>query len=150
MVRLATRDDVEFLDQHDPLLTRQALAEKIGRAEVYVAEDSERPVGLARFNYFCDLDPCLTLIFILAPYRRRGFGSELMRYWEQEMADRGHRFVLTTTQADEDAQFFYRELGYSDTGSILFPGQAATELVLLKLLRKAKEGQGPRQKKRAM
>ena len=72
-----------------------------------------------------------------------------MRYWEQQMKEKGHRFLLTSTQADEDAQFFYRKLGYTDTGSILFPGQAATELLLLKPLRNVGEENGPRQKKRS-
>lgn len=63
------------------------------------------------------------------------------------MKTKGHRCLLTSTQADEDAQFFYRKLGYKDTGAILFPGQAATELVLVKKLRKGELGTGPREKR---
>lgn len=50
------------------------------------------------------------------------------------MKDRGFALVMTSTQADEDAQFFYRKVAYSDSGSMLFPGQAATEIVLSKNL----------------
>ena len=141
---MATFQDLDFIDQHDPLLRRPVLSEKIGREEVYVAEESGRSVGLARFNYFCDLDPFLTLIFVLETQRRRGFGRQLIRFWEQQMRGRGHRFLLTSTQADEDAQFFYRKIGFEDTGSMLFPGyQVSTELVLMKRL-KAGAGPGPR------
>ena len=146
MARLATQDDLDFLDKHDPLLTRTVLVDKIERGEVYVAEKAGRLVGLARFNFFCDLDPFLSLILVLEPYRRQGIGSQLMQFWVQEMTQKGHRLLLTSTEADEDAQFFYRKLGFADTGSILFPGyQVATELVLLKRL-KAGKGVGPREK----
>ena len=134
MIRLATPDDLDFLDQYDRLLTRTALAGKIEREEVCVVERAGQLIGWARYNLFCDLDPFLTLIYVLEPYRRQGFGRQLMRYWEQQMKEKGHRFLLTCTQADEDAQFFYRKLGYTDTGALLLPGQAATELVLLKQL----------------
>lgn len=38
MIRLATQDDLDFIDQHGPLLTRTVLADKIEREEVYVAD----------------------------------------------------------------------------------------------------------------
>jgi GNAT superfamily N-acetyltransferase len=147
MIRLATQDDLEFLDKCDPLLMRDVLADKINRGEVYVAGNGDPLIGLARYDFFCDLDPFLTLIYILEPYRRKGFGTQLMEYWEQQMKKKGHRVLMTSTQADEDAQFFYRRLGYADSGSILFPGQKPTELVLVKQLRKVGQGVGPRQKK---
>jgi GNAT superfamily N-acetyltransferase len=146
MVRLATCDDLDFLDLNDPLLKREAIADKIDRGEVYVAQDGDRLVGLARYDHFCDLDPFLTLIMVLEGYRRKGVGTRLMEYWERQMIEKGHRFLLTSTEAAEDAQFFYRKLGYVDTGSIIFPGQDAIELVLIKQLRKPGEGFGPRQK----
>ena len=135
-IRLATPKDLDFLAEHERLLKRPALAIKIEREEIYVAEHDGQLVGWARYNLFCDLDPFLTLIYILEPYRRQGFGTRLIQHWELEMKKKGHRFVLTSTQADEDAQFFYRKLGYADSGSMLFPGQAATELVMLKRLAK--------------
>jgi len=146
MVRLATHDDLDFLDCHDPLLKRDVIADKVDRGEVYVVEDGGKLIGLARYDFFCDLDPFLTLIYVLEAYRGKGFGTLLMEYWEQQMIGEGHRFLLTSTEAAEDAQFFYRKLGYTDTGSIIFPGQAAIELVLIKQLRKPGEGLGPRQK----
>ena len=146
MVRLAKLEDLGFLDQNDPLLKRDVIADKVERGEVYVAEDGDELVGLARYDFLCDLDPFLTLIYVLEAHRRKGFGTRLMEYWEQQMAEKGHRFLLTSTEAAEDAQFFYRKLGFEDTGSIIFPGQAAIELVLIKQLRKPGEGFGPRQK----
>jgi GNAT superfamily N-acetyltransferase len=146
VIRPATEKDLDFLTAHDPLLAHEVLAHKIQYGEVYLAEQGGQRVGLARYAYFCDLEPFLTLILVLEPYRRQGIGTQLMKYWEQEMTAAGHRFLLTSTQADEDAQFFYRRLGYTDTGAIVFPGQAATELVLIKCLTNDESQHGPRQK----
>ena len=45
----------------------------------------------------------------------------------------GHPLVMTSTQANEDAQSFYRRLGYEDVGGFLLPGEAY-ELILVKAL----------------
>ena len=143
MVRPATLDDLDFLDQHDGHLTRAVLADKLERGEVYVAESEGRLVGWARYNLIWDTEPFLTLIYLLESHRRQGLGTELMRYWEEQMRGQGHRLLFTSTQADESAQFFYRKLGFSDTGVILFPGQAAAELVLVKRLEAEPSGLTP-------
>ena len=134
MVRSATEQDIDFLVQHDRHLNRSAILDRIHRHEVYVAEYESEVVGWARYNLFCDLIPFLTGINVLEEFRRRGLGRQLIRHWKEQMRDRGYSFVLTSTQADENAQFFYRNVGYSDPGSMLFPGQAATEIVLCKEL----------------
>ncbi|MBD3334260.1 MAG: GNAT family N-acetyltransferase [Candidatus Eisenbacteria bacterium] len=146
IIRAAEQDDLDFLDRHDPLLRREILAEKVSRGEVYVAQEAGQCVALARFNYLCDLDPFLTLILVLEAHRRQGIGTRLMRHWEGEMRRRGHRVLLTSTEVDESAQQFYRKRGFADSGALLFPGQAAAELFLVKPLRPAAGGVGPRQK----
>ena len=147
MIRLAAHADLEFLDKYDTIMTRDVLTDKINRGEVYVAGNGDQLTGFVCYNFFCDLVPFLTLIYVLEPFRRKGLGTQLMAYWERQMKEKGHRFLMTSTQADEYAQFFYRKLGYADSGSILLPGQAPTELVLLKQIRKDGQGVGPRQKK---
>ena len=37
------------------------------------------------------------------------------------MAKQGYRFVLTSTLSNEQSQFFYRKLGYTDSGALLLP-----------------------------
>ena len=147
LIRPATTQDLDFLDEQDPLLVREAIAQKIQDGEVYLAELNGQRAGFARYAYFCDLEPFLTLILVLDPYKRQGIGTQLMLYWEQAMRTKGYHFLMTSTQADEDAQFFYRRLGYTDTGALLLPGQAATELVLLKYLTDEDGQHSPRQKR---
>ena len=60
-----------------------------------------------------------------------------MTHWENEMRGRGYDLVMTSTQADETAQHFYRKLGYQDIGGFVlpFPGhEQPTELILAKEL----------------
>jgi ribosomal protein S18 acetylase RimI-like enzyme len=42
-----------------------------------------------------------------------------MEYWEEDMKSKGYDMVLTSTQVDEEAQHFYRKLGYKDCGGII-------------------------------
>lgn len=47
---------------------------------------------------------------------------------------RGYRDVMTSTQADETAQFFYEKLGYTRAGAFFPPEQEAEEIIFKKLL----------------
>lgn len=42
-----------------------------------------------------------------------------MEHWENEMRSQGYGMLLLSSRADEDAQHFYRRLGYKDCGGLL-------------------------------
>ena len=44
-----------------------------------------------------------------------------------------HQMVLTSTQSNEQAQIFYRKIGYVDCGSLLLPNEPL-EIILSKHL----------------
>ena len=70
-------------------------------------------------------------------YRRQGFGQQAMAQWEARMKGQGCAQVLISTQVDEDAQHFYRKIGYKDIGGIIldFPGyEQPMEMFMAKLL----------------
>ena len=100
--------------------------------------EDEEPVGILRYNLFWDNTPFCTLLFIEAGFRGRGYGRKLMEHWEADMRRQGYGLLLTSTQADESAQHFYRKLGYRDCGGLVpaAPGEAQPmELILLKPIR---------------
>jgi ribosomal protein S18 acetylase RimI-like enzyme len=132
-VRIATTEDEGFLVAHRRHIAADLMRAKVASRQVYVAESNGQIVGWARYGLFWDNLPFLNMIYILDNYRGRGIGSALMSAWEQDMAAQGHRMVLTSTQSDEDAQHFYRRLGYRDCGVLVLPGEAG-ELMLLKEL----------------
>ena len=52
-------------------------------------------------------------------YQGKGYGKKLMEHWENDMKSQGYGMLLTSTQVDEDAQHFYRKLGYKDCGGFV-------------------------------
>lgn len=55
-----------------------------------------------RYNLFWDNTPFCTMLFIDEDYQGKGYGM-----------------LLTSTQVDEEAQHFYRKLGYKDCGGFV-------------------------------
>lgn len=53
------------------------------------------------------------------------------------MRKRGYKMVMTSTRVDEQAQHFYRKLGYEDKGGIILdntPFEQPQEMFMLKIL----------------
>ena len=59
------------------------------------------------------------MLFVDQEYQRKGYGKHLMEYWENDMKMQGYKMLLTSTQVDEEAQHFYRKLGYKDCGGFV-------------------------------
>ena len=107
-----------------------------GRLGFVICENGV-PVGLLHYCPLWDNLPFLNLIVLLPEHRRRGIGRRAMALWEEEMSRLGYRMALTSTQADEDAQFFYRRLHYRDCGVLVLndcPLAQPAELFLCKTL----------------
>lgn len=118
-IRYAREDDREFwysLDKHLPL---QQFYNKTRDKTGYVLLEDNKPVGLLRYNLFWDKFPFCTMLFIEQNYQRKGYGRKLMEHWENDMKSKEYGMLLTSTQVDEDAQHFYRKLGYKDCGGLV-------------------------------
>ncbi len=101
----------------------------------YVSIAEGRPVGLLRWSLFWNSIPFCDLLIIRDGERRKGHGRALMAFWEADMRRRGYDLVMTSTQSDEEAQHFYRKLGYRDCGSFELPfsgHEQSPELILAK------------------
>lgn len=88
---------------------------------------------MLRYNLFWDQTPFLNLIYLTEEYRSIGLGRQALVSWEEKMIELGHQSVMTSTQADETAQHFYRKLGYQDCGSLCLANQAL-EIIMIKIL----------------
>lgn len=138
IIRQAVPADRAFWRTLDGHLPEAEFERKVRDGRAYVAEDAGEPVGLLRYNLFWDLLPFLTLLYIREDCRGRGIGRALMARWEDDMRALGHGMALTSTQVDEDAQHFYRRLGYRDCGGLTMdiPGyEQPMELFMAKDLR---------------
>jgi len=120
-IRTAAAADLAFLAAHDRHIAPDELSSVLTLGRVLIAELDGVPVGWLRWNLFWDNTPFVNLLYVLEPWRRQGIGRALMLRWESDRS--GYPAVMTSTQADEQAQHFYRRLGYRDAGALLLPGE---------------------------
>ncbi len=129
LARTEEQGQVERYDRHIP---GERLRFCIENSLVYVLKEGGSVIGILRYSLFWQTIPFLDLLYLDEQARGRGFGRQLMAYWEREMQRAGFDGVMTSTQADETAQFFYEKTGYRKIGSFLPPGQEAEELIYWK------------------
>ncbi|WP_019912325.1 GNAT family N-acetyltransferase [Paenibacillus sp. HW567] len=130
----ATDSDYEYIRQHDRHISEQLILPKISRHEIYIFQNEcEVIAGWMRYGYFWDNIPFLNMIWIDEPYRSNGLGKRALLFWEAEMKRKGFHLVMTSTQANEGAQHFYRKLGYRDSGCLLLEDEPLEILLTKKL-----------------
>ncbi len=118
-IRYMQEEDKEFWYRFDRHLPEAEFVNKVREHRGYVILENEMRIGLLRYNLFWDNTPFCTMLYIAPDFQGKGYGRKLMEHWEQEMKSRGCKMVLTSTQVDEEAQHFYRKLGYKDCGGLL-------------------------------
>ena len=124
MIRYADIQDLPVLKEHDRHISGSELRNIIPAKRVLVMYQGDRFMGWLRFGLFWDNIPFMNMLYILEGDRGKGNGTELVSFWEKEMAKAGYRQVLTSTQSDEQAQFFYRKIGYTECGALLLPKES--------------------------
>lgn len=132
VIRIADERDIGRIAPLDRHIARDELRQVILRERMLVAELGGAFVGWLRYGLFWDNTPFMNMLFLLEEHRGKGFGKALVRDWEGRMARAGFQTVMTSTQADESAQHFYRRIGYRDCGALFLPQQPATEIFLIK------------------
>jgi len=136
-IRYATEWDSEFWFTLDKTLSESEFVAKIRDKRGYVINVDGEPVGVMRYNLMWDFVPFLTLIYLKESFQGKGYGKQVMQNWEDEMRKLGHKMVMTSTQVDEQAQHFYRKLGYVERGGIFLdntPLEQPQEMFMLKVL----------------
>lgn len=128
-IRLAEECDFEILSRNDRHISAEILKKKISDKNILIAEKNGEFAGWLRYNLFWDEMPFMNMLFVAEKFRGTGIGGALVRSWEKMMSEQGYKFLLTSTQANEYAQHFYRKLGYSDLGGF-FPFGEEYEIIL--------------------
>ena len=102
-VKISDKEFWYTLDRHLP---EKEFERKVNSKQGYVLLENDKPVGLLRYNLFWDNTPFCTMLFIDWNNQKKGYGKQLLEYWEKDMKSQGYDFVLTSTQVDETAQHF--------------------------------------------
>ena len=135
MIRYVELDDKKRWYELDQHLPEEVFAEKVRTNQGSVLVEDGVVIGILRYNLFWDYTPFCTMLFIDDGYRGKGYGKQMMEYWEQDMKTKGYGMLMTSTQVDEDAQHFYRKLGYKDAGGFIVdvPGfEQPMEMIMIK------------------
>ncbi len=131
MIRYANENDIEIIIKYDRHISKEELENMVKLKRVIVMFEEDKFIGWLRYNLFWDNTPFMNMLYLLDDERGKGKGSQLVLFWENEMKQKKYKFVLTSTQSNEEAQFFYRKLGYIDSGSLLLPNEPL-EIILYK------------------
>ena len=132
-IRYAIVEDIDFWLSLDKHISLDVLKKKMLDKECLVILDENSYVGILRFNYLWDNTPFVNMLYIKNEYQQKGYGKELMLYFENEMKNIGYNEIMTSTQIDEEGKYFYAKLGYKKIGSLFISNQAE-ELILIKEL----------------
>lgn len=138
-IRYVKREDRHFWFRFDRHLSDQEFENKVHTQRGYVLFAENRPVGLMRYNLFWDQIPFCTLLYIDPKEQHKGYGKKLMEHWQDDMKEKGYGLLLVSTQVDEQAQHFYRKIGYQDCGGLIMnvPGfEQPMELFMCKAIEK--------------
>jgi len=131
-ITAAAEADYTYLLERDHHMMQSLLLQKIKHREIYILRDiNETNIGWLRFGYFWDNTPFMNMLWIEESYRGQGLGKQAVLYWEEEMRQKGVKLVMTSTLANEEAQHFYRKLGYRDAGCLLLENEPL-EIILTK------------------
>ncbi len=130
----ATDSDYGYIRNRDLHISESLILSKIKGNEIYILRNQdESNIGWMRYGYFWDNTPFMNMIWVDEQYRDKGAGKQVVLFWEEQMKQKGFNLIMTSTQADEGAQHFYRKLGYKDAGCLIIDTQPL-EILLTKNL----------------
>ena len=106
LIRVATEADLQVIKTYDHHISQKELSASIQRNRVYLAEEQGKFLGWLRYNLFWDNTPFMNMLFFLEESRGKGYGRQLVEYWEQEMKEQGYEVVgMTMCVYDLPRQF---------------------------------------------
>lgn len=133
-IRYAVMADKELLLSKDSHIKENIWKDSINNNREIIMFVNSNFAGWLRYNLFWDEIPFMNMLYFLEEYRSKGYGTQMVEFWESEMIKNGYDKVMTSSQANESAQHFYRKLGYRDAGGF-FPFCNDFEIVFTKELK---------------
>jgi len=122
-IAFANGKHFRYISENDKHISKIMIQTKIVRNEILIASEKKIFIGFLRFGYFWDNIPFLNILYLDKAYRRKGIGRQFVSFWENQMREMGYKNVMTSSLSDESAQYFYRKLGYKDSGSLLLENE---------------------------
>ena len=136
-IKVVNDKDKEFVMRIDKHVDDILYANRVYTKSAYVIWEENQRIGVIVHCILWDTLPFMNFLYIQEEYRRKGFAKQAILCWEDEMKNQGYTMTLLSTRADEDAQHFYRKLGYVDCGGLVFhhtPFEQPLEIFFRKVL----------------
>lgn len=124
----ASLEDIDALSKLDHHISYIALKESIQYKRFFVLKLEDAIIGWLRYNLFWDNTPFMNMLYILEPYRNQGYGTSLLKYWEEQMILKGYTTLMTSTLVHEQAIHFYMKYGYKVVGGFYLSDEYETIL----------------------
>ena len=137
-IRYATINDYSLLVSKDSHIRKEEWKKLIENKQSLMFYVDNAFAGWLRWNLFWDEIPFMNMLYFFEEYRGKGYGTQMVKFWENEMKKLGYDKLMTSSQANESAQHFYRKLGYRDSGAF-FPFCDDLEIIFTKKLTGASE-----------
>jgi GNAT superfamily N-acetyltransferase len=132
-VDYALPDDLDPLRQRCDHIPAAVLRAKIDAREVVVARRQGQIVGWLTTTLLWDLFPFINLLVVAEAHRRQGIGRQIVAFVEAQARAAGAAHLLTSSQADEEGQHFWRAVGFHDVGGLRL-GDVPLEIFFAKAL----------------
>ncbi|MDB6078215.1 MAG: GCN5-related N-acetyltransferase protein [Akkermansiaceae bacterium] len=124
-IRIANQDDLDWLVMEDDVTTDWA-SRCIRQNEYILATGDGNPLGFLRFSLFWGRFPYMDMIRVRPASRKNGFGTAMLKRWEEETRRQGHQLLMTSSQEDEpEPQAWHTRNGFSRSGQLTFGKQQA-------------------------
>ena len=132
-------EDILSIDTYVP---RHELEKKVATRpeEVYVLKEDDKIVGVLRYGIFWDYIPYTCFLNVSDSCRGKGYAKKALLHWEEKMREAGWPMVMTSIPTDDDAQHFYRKMGYKETGCLILqlePYAQPMEIFFIKSLKES-------------
>jgi GNAT superfamily N-acetyltransferase len=125
--------DLDLLRQRCDHIAPPVLQAKIAAREVVVARHQGQIVGWMTTTLLWDLFPFINLLVVAEGHRRQGIGRQMVQFVESRARAAGASHLLTSSQADEEGQHFWRRMGFHDVGGLRL-GDVPLEIFFAKAL----------------
>jgi len=133
VIEYANESDLDIISEYDKHISKEELLKSILDNRVIVVKDNDKTCAWSRYNLFWDNTPFLNMLFVLEEYRNSGIGTKLIEFWENDMRNKNFKMIMTSSLSNENAQQFYRKLGYKDSGNLLLENEPL-EIIFTKKL----------------
>jgi N-acetylglutamate synthase-like GNAT family acetyltransferase len=133
-IRIAVDHDIDQIIKLEHLISLDLLKEKVKNKEVLICLKDDTVIGVLRFCWLWDMFPFINYLWIVEYYRIKNIGKQLVNHLISLTKEKNSNAIFTSTQVDEDAQHFWRKIGFEDSGGFTFKKEPF-ELIMIKYLK---------------